>query len=143
MLEIKTKFGKLCIAKVKLASESIERALNLCNDNCQIVSAKCHEEVIFATILAIKAFSSGRNTAKTIKGEILLRLAGVKQIKDAIKIIGARKGENLIIYFGVSDPCSSLKDFISSLGLREEPLKPCDEDEVKRGFERAAIIEAL
>ncbi|AFK22307.1 putative KEOPS complex Cgi121-like subunit [Pyrococcus sp. ST04] len=122
---------------------NIEDILTLCPENCQILSARCVEEVIFATIIAIKAFKQSRNIAKTIRGEILLRLAGEKQIKDAIKSVGAKPGNNYIVIFDELDPCKKLAEMLSKLNLKESKLFRCNPEEAKKSFEKAAITEIL
>ncbi|AEC52326.1 hypothetical protein PNA2_1411 [Pyrococcus sp. NA2] len=143
MLKINTKVGPICIAKVNINETLVDKLLNICDENCQIIRAECYEEVVFATILAIKAVKEGRNIAKTIKGEILVRLAGVKQIKDALKIVGASGGENFVVVFGVDDPCEKLRQILSIPGVTELELTKCPEGKIKKAFERIAMVEAL
>ncbi|MFA4701329.1 KEOPS complex subunit Cgi121 [Pyrococcus kukulkanii] len=143
MKEITTKFGKICIVKVHLTKEKVELLINICGENCQIVKADCPEEVTFATLLALKAFIQGRNKARTVKGEILLRLAGVRQIREAINLVGAREGENFIVTFGTEDPCKLLAEILSKIGVVEVTLNECDKEIVKKSFERIAMTETL
>ena len=143
MMEINTKFGKICIARVHLTKDEAELLINICGENCQIVKANCLEEVVFATILALKAFAQGRNKAKTVKGEILLRLAGVRQIREAINLVGAGEGENFIVTFGTENPCKLLTKILSKIGATEVTLNECDREIVKKSFERIAMTETL
>ncbi|HII61417.1 KEOPS complex subunit Cgi121 [Pyrococcus horikoshii] len=143
MLEIKTKFGNICIAKVHLNEDDVGKVLEACDEQCQVMRTKCYEEVVFATILALKSFNSERNTAKTVRGEILLRLAGVKQIKDALKLVGASKGENFIVIFNVDNPCDKLRRLLQSLGIREIELNKCPQEELKKSLEKMAMVEAF
>ncbi|CUX78006.1 KEOPS complex subunit Cgi121 [Thermococcus chitonophagus] len=139
MLKIPTRMGDIYIAKIFIPGSLLESIINSCPENCQVVSVKCWEVVLFATIISLKAFKEGRNVAKTVKGEILIRLAQNRQIREAIEKVGAREGENILISFG-SD---SVTDTIRKFGLKELPLEECKFEEVLKGFEKIAIIEAL
>ena len=80
----------------------------------QIVRAECWEEVAFAAISALRSFERGTNHARTLGGELLLRLAGTLQIKDAIAERGIRNGENYLVVFGDRERAEAL---LQELGL--------------------------
>lgn len=111
-------------------------------ENMQITSVECWEQAVFATILALKSFERGTNKAKTVKGEILLRLAGTLQIGGAIKKVGAKRGENFLVAFG-KNARETLKEFLEKKALEEVPFPECDREKVKELFEKAAIVEVL
>ena len=108
----------------------------------QVTSVKCWEQVMFATILALKSFERGTKKAKTVKGEILLRLAGTLQIDRAIMKVGVKKGENFLVVFG-RDAGRVLQEFLKKSSLREIPFSDCNKEELKMLFEEAAIVDVL
>ncbi|NJE85069.1 KEOPS complex subunit Cgi121 [Thermococcus sp. CX2] len=128
----------LYIAKVhvKNADELIPKL----GGDFQIVYTECWEAAAFAALLAIRSFERGRNHARTLSGELLLRLAGTLQIKDAIAQHGVRNGENYLIVFGNR---SRMEAIIRELGLKELPMDDCDKEKVKTFFEKAALVEVL
>lgn len=108
--------------------------------NVQLVRASCWQEVAFAAVLALRAFERGTNHAKTLGGELLLRLSGEIQIKDAIRKRGVRKGENYLVVFGKR---RDVEDFIKRHGLREIAVESCSKEEMKTFFEKSALVEVL
>ncbi|ACS34341.1 KEOPS complex subunit Cgi121 [Thermococcus gammatolerans] len=105
----------------------------------QIVSAPCYEAVVHAAVLALRAFQRGTNRAKTLGGELLLRLSGRLQIKDAIKENGIKEGLNYLVIFDGGDPELKLKE----LGLRKANPVHCDPEKLKPLMEKSALVEAL
>ncbi|AAL80647.1 hypothetical protein PFDSM3638_02610 [Pyrococcus furiosus DSM 3638] len=142
MLEIRTKVGEICISKVWLTDEQINKLFDRFKGDYQVVNAECADKVIFATIIAIKAVKEGRSIAKTVPGEILVRLSGNRQIKEAIKKVGAKEGENYIVTFG-ENASALLQKILSTLEIKELELERCDLEYAKKAFEDIAIIEAL
>jgi len=97
---------------------SISKLLNIIdkvNDGVkQIVQVvKCNSilslrQLILAVYHTIKAFKRGRNIAKKPYLELLLRLSGQKQIKDAINILGVpEKADKACLIITVCENCSS------------------------------------
>ncbi|WP_324736368.1 KEOPS complex subunit Cgi121 [Thermococcus sp. SY098] len=136
------KLGKHEIAISKIVLGDVSWIFEELGDNMQIANVECWEQLVFATILALKSFERGTNKAKTVKGEILLRLAGTLQIGEAIKKVGAKEGENFIVAFG-QNARKTLEDFLKKNSLKEIHFVDCDVEKVKRLFEQAAIVEAL
>ncbi|AEH23986.1 KEOPS complex subunit Cgi121 [Pyrococcus yayanosii] len=130
---------EICIAKIHISDP--ESLLEILDETMQAVSVECWEEVAFATLLALRAFKNGRAKAKTVKGEILIRLAGTPQIRDAIAKVGARRGKNYLVAFG-KGACEKLKDVIQKLKLDTVPISNCAEEELKKRFEEMALVEA-
>ncbi|CAD5244843.1 KEOPS complex subunit Cgi121 [Thermococcus camini] len=106
----------------------------------QIVSAECWEEVAFAALLVLRSFERDTNHARTPGGELLLRLAGTLQIKDAIAKHGVREGENYLVVFGSRN---RVGEILAKLNLEELPMTDCGAEKSKRFFEKAALVEVL
>jgi len=130
------------IAISKIVLEDVSWIFEELDESIQIINVECWEQVVFATILALKSFKRGTNKAKTIKGEILLRLTGTLQIGEAIKEVGAKRGENFLVAFG-KDASKTLEEFLKKKALKEVPLSDCDREKVKDLFEKAAIVEVI
>jgi len=129
---------KLHITKVYV--EDAEKLIPKLGGDVQIVSAECWEAVAFAALLALRSFERGTNHARTLGGELLIRLAGTLQIKDAIAQNGIKNGENYLVVFGTRERALEL---LREFGLNELPLTGCDEEKVKTFFEKAALAEVL
>ncbi|NJE08609.1 KEOPS complex subunit Cgi121 [Thermococcus sp. M39] len=136
------KWGDYEIAISKISLNDVSCIFEELGENMQVTSAECWEQVAFATILALKSFERGTNKAKTVKGEILIRLAGTLQIGEAIKKVGAKSGENFLVAFG-KNAHKILEEFIKRNSLKEVPLSDCDREKIKALFEKAAIVEVL
>ncbi len=106
----------------------------------QIVRGECLEEVAFAGLLALRSLERGTSRARTPGGELLLRLSGKLQIREAIAERGIKKGENYLVVFG---PGERAREIIEELKLEELPLIECEREKLKTFFERAALVEAL
>ncbi len=140
MKVIKTEKYTICIAKIKI--DNPKEVIGLIGKNLQILYAKCWKHVVFATLLALRAFERGTNHARTVNGEILLRLAGTLQINEAIEKHGARSGENFVVVYG--DRCRDrIAEVINYLKVEELPLEGCDYEDLKSLFEKAALVEVL
>lgn len=131
---------EIAIEKVKLQDTS--EIFTKIQKNMQVVSVKCWEQLAFATISSLQAFRRNTNKAKTITGEILLRLAGTLQIHEAIKRVGAKKGENFIVAFG-EGAAEELESFIRKNNLQRIPFEDCNVEEVKELIELAALVDVL
>ncbi|RLF76969.1 hypothetical protein DRN39_05110 [Thermococci archaeon] len=131
---------EIAIEKVKLKDPS--GIFTKIQKDMQIVSVKCWEQLAFATISSLKAFERNTNKARTITGEILLRLAGTLQIHEAISKVGAKKGENFMVAFG-EDAARNLESFIEENNLQKIPFKDCDVEKVKELIELAALVDVL
>ncbi|HII66538.1 MAG TPA: hypothetical protein HA302_00685, partial [Thermococcaceae archaeon] len=92
--------------------------------------------------LALKSFERGTNKAKTIRGEILLRVSGNLQIKDAINLVGAKKGENFIVAFGENAE-KDLAEVLLKIGAKELQLTNCEKEKVKESVEQIALVDVL
>ncbi|KUJ98616.1 MAG: hypothetical protein XD43_1722 [Thermococcales archaeon 44_46] len=135
-------YGTIKVAIAKILLEDTADIFEILPDNVQILNIRCWEQVAFSTILALKSFERKTNKARTIKGEILLRASGTLQIKDAIKAVGAKKGENFIVAFG-DNAEKVLQEILSKIPAEEIPFNDCEKDEVKKLFEKAALIDVL
>ena len=140
MKVIKWREYEIAISKIVL--EDVSWIFEELDESIQIINVECWEQVVFATILALKSFERGTNKAKTIKGEILLRLTGTLQIGEAIKEVGAKRGENFLVAFG-KDASKTLEEFLEKKALKEVPFSDCDREKVKDLFEKAAIVEVI
>jgi len=137
---IKWEDYEIAISRVML--DDISWIFRELSEYMQVTSVECWEQVVFATILSLKSFKCGTNKAKTVKGEILLRLAGTLQIGEAITKVGAKKGENFLVVFG-RDAGRVLQEFLKKNSLKEVPFSDCNREEVKMLFEEAAIVDVL
>ncbi|ASJ07884.1 hypothetical protein A3L11_01060 [Thermococcus siculi] len=130
--------SNLQVAKVLVKNS--EEIIPKIRGDFQIVRAECWEEVAFAALLSLRAFERGTNHARTLGGELLLRLSGKLQIKDAIAEWGIRDGENYLVVFGDRERARNL---IMELGLEELPVNGCEKEKLKTSFEKAALVEVL
>ncbi len=119
--------------------ENVDEVIPQIGGNVQIVSAPCFEAVVHAAILAIRAFERGTNHAKTLGGELLLRLSGMLQIREAIKENGVRRGLNYLVLFEEKDP----ESILLKLGLEKAKAVHCDPSGLKPLMEKAALVEVL
>lgn len=140
MKVIQTAGYRVCLARIQI--DDVERAISKIGRQLQVVNADCWEQVAFATILALKSFGRGTNHARTVNGEILLRLAGTLQIADAIKEYGVKAGENFVVAYG--EGCEKrIEELLEELKTRELPLEECQNENMKSLFEKAALVEVL
>ncbi|MDV3103309.1 KEOPS complex subunit Cgi121 [Thermococcus waiotapuensis] len=120
--------------------DEVEKLIPHLGSEIQAVSGPCFEAVAHSAILAKRSFERGTNRAKTPGGELLIRLAGSPQIKEAIKKVGLTKGVNYLVFFGSK---GELKEILEKLGLKEAPMQNCDPERAKKYFEISALVEAL
>lgn len=118
----------------------VDEIIPYLGDRFQLVSGECIEEVLFAAVISLRAFERGTNRAKTLGGEILLRLAGTHQIKEAIKLRGAATGPRYLVVFGSEEDA---EEFIGRFHLEELEPEHCDGERLKPLMEKAALVEAL
>ncbi len=99
--------------------DAIKKLKDFCSP-CQIFDASviCGKEHILAACHhAEKAFKYKKNVAKSLDMEILLYVAGKRQINEAIKFAGAKNnGKYAFLFYGKSE--EEAKKFIESLGLK-------------------------
>ena len=119
---------------------NVEAVLPYLGSDVQLVNTNCWRAVAFASILALRAFERKTNHAKTLGGELLLRLAGTLQIKDAIMKVGVKPGENYLVVFGDE---ADTKRVLEDLGLEELPIDECPDEIAKTFFEKSALVEVL
>jgi len=119
---------------------NVEEVLPYLGGDVQLVSVGCWRAVAFASILALRAFERGTNHAKTLGGELLLRLAGTLQIKDAIREVGVKPGANYLVVFGEE---AGAREVLGELGLEELPMEDCPDEIAKTFFEKSALVEVL
>ena len=86
------------------------------------------------------SFERETNRARTLGGELLLRLSGRLQIKDAIAERGVRDGENYLVVFGSE---KRTRELLLELDLEELPVDDCEKEKLKTFFEKAALVEVL
>ena len=120
--------------------DDVSRLIPFLGAEVQLVKAECYEQVAFAAILAVRSFNRGTNHARTLGGELLLRLGGTLQIKEAIKKHGATNGDNYLVVFG--DRGKAMK-VMKKFGLREKLPSRCEGDILKNLLEKAALVEVL
>jgi len=75
----------------------------LLNKNCVFTS----KQILIAFILAKRAHERKKNISKSIGMEILLHIAGTRQIKDALKKCGYSGGDGIIVAWDI--PKDSIK----------------------------------
>lgn len=124
----------------KVIVQNVEKVVPRLGGNVQLVSVDCWRAVAFASLLSIRTFERGTNHARTLGGELLLRLAGTLQIRDAIREVGVKEGPNYLVVFGEE---SYAKKVIDEFGLEELPLDECPDEIVKTFFEKSALVEVL
>ncbi len=97
--------------------------------NADMVAGKEHLE--HAINQAIKAFNKGRNIAKNILLEVLVRLSGQRQIRHAIDKFGIKPGvRNIVI---ISKDKSLIESFVKKYKCKEdEDILKVDEEKYKR-----------
>jgi len=117
-----------------------EKVLPHIGDKLQIVSAPCYGAVVHAAILALRSIERGTNHAKTLGGELLLRISGTMQIREAIAKNGVKRGLNYLVVFGTE---TDAKEIIESLNLTKTVPVECGPELLKPLFEKAAIVEVL
>ncbi len=118
----------------------VEKVMPSLGGRFQLVSADCVEEVLFAALMTLRAFERGTNHAKTFGGELLLRLAGTHQIREAIKLRGADNGPRYLVVFASED---ETREFMQRFALKELEPEHCEGGKLKPMMERAALVEAL
>ena len=78
-----------------------------------------------ATAAALRAFKRGRNIARKLSLEVMLNLSGSRQIREAIKECGLRKGASSIVILIIArDPslCTKVHDLlVTKYKLVEDP----------------------
>ncbi len=131
-------WSNVCIVRVLV--DEVGRIIPRLGGKIQVVRAPCDEVVRFAAVLTLRSFERGTNHAKTPGGELLLRLAGTLQIKDAIERVGVRRGENYLVFFGSEEECM---EFMREFNLKKMPPAECRREEAKTFFENAALVEVL
>lgn len=118
----------------------VEGILPYLGGRMQLVSGNCIEEVLFAALLSVRAFERKTNRARTLGGELLLRLAGTHQIREAIKLRGAGTGPCYLVVFGSDEEARRL---IRRFGMERLEPEHCDEAKLKSLMEKAALVETL
>ncbi|AIF69585.1 hypothetical protein PAP_05925 [Palaeococcus pacificus DY20341] len=130
------------IAIERVVVNDISEILSKLEDNMQIANVACWEQLAFATILALKSAERKTNKAKTVRGEILIRLVGTLQIHEAIRKAGVKEGENFIVAFG-ENASNHLREFIQKNNLKTVPIEDCSKDKAKSLMELSAIVDVL
>ncbi|WP_048151556.1 KEOPS complex subunit Cgi121 [Palaeococcus ferrophilus] len=139
MRTIKGTYGEILVTKVTVDKPS--KIFEKLGDRVQIVNVPCWKHAVFGTILALKSFERGTNHARTLKGEILLRLAGTLQIKEAIEKVGAREGQNYLVAINLTP--GEVRALMEELDLREVPMEDCNPESLRDYFELSAMVEVL
>ncbi|MCD6171747.1 MAG: hypothetical protein J7J36_04975 [Thermoplasmata archaeon] len=87
---------------------------------CQIFDATIicgKEHIISAYKHAKRAFMQGKNISNGLEMEILLYVAGKRQINDAVKFAGAKNnGKYVFLFIGKKE--KEAREFIKNLGLK-------------------------
>ncbi len=78
--------------------------------------------VLQASALAYKAFKEGRMVSKSLGMELLLYLAGERQIREAIAKVGAREGRVVVVCLAGSEEeaTRNLSEVVRKLGATED-----------------------
>lgn len=117
-----------------------EKVLPYLGDRVQVVSTPCYGAVVHAAILALRSIERGTIHAKTPGGELLLRLSGTLQIREAIEKNGVKRGLNYLVVFGSE---KDAEEIIESLNLTRTTPIECSPEALKSIFEKSAIVEVL
>jgi len=97
------------------------------------------KHVLHCILLTEKAFSTGKNVASSRSLELLLRLAGDRQIRRALRELRPKKRAALIVFGRGARKCYA--SALNALGARELKVtleKPGEKD----AMERAALVGA-
>jgi KEOPS complex subunit Cgi121 len=128
------------IAMTAVEVKDTRRVIPYLGERLQAVRAPCYEVVAHSALLAKRSFERGTNNAKTLGGELLIRLSGNLQIREAIKKVGLSRGVNYLVLFGTLE---ELEEIIRNLDLEEVPMEHCNNETAKKHFEISALVEAL
>ncbi|ABO35100.1 Protein of unknown function DUF509 [Methanococcus maripaludis C5] len=111
------------IRDAKVPDEIFKMGLEFQIINADLIATKTH---ILHSIYQAK---TKNNISKNIWMEILLRASGQKQISNAIKVLGARKG-NICVVCGDEKTFEQIKDIVKGL-VDDSVLELNDEKEKK------------
>ncbi len=128
-------------------------------DPTWIVSKKHLQAAVYHTL---KAFKNRRNIARRSETELLIRLSGFRQIKNAVKVFGINDQTNTLLFIAFGGTCkeneSILERFFSNTDLEqienaELPITDiqklleyyeCEKDSIlleKKVLEKIAVVE--
>ena len=95
------------------------------------------KHLVHCIFLTVEAFKRKENIASDQELELLVRLAGTKQIKDAIKLLGPKDKAVLVVFGENAKKC--FLDSLEQLAAKEldESLEKIGE---KDAMERAALV---
>ncbi|MDY6984931.1 MAG: KEOPS complex subunit Cgi121 [Candidatus Thermoplasmatota archaeon] len=101
------------------------------------------EDQIKAAIMhAERNFSKGKNVARDFKTEVMRYIACERQIKDAIKKAGIKKGAKsfVLVLLGLADSAREEK-ILNALGLKKSGFIKEKRDKVDEALESMALLE--
>jgi tRNA threonylcarbamoyladenosine modification (KEOPS) complex Cgi121 subunit len=96
ILELIEKADKAKIEKKNLKEKDIQKLLR--NKNIQLFKDVGEEEIRIAYAKALIAFYEKTNIAKSLRNEIIAKLANERNISKAIKEFGAKEGKVAILF---------------------------------------------
>jgi KEOPS complex subunit Cgi121 len=100
------------------------------------------DQIRAAVMHAKRNFIKNKNVARDMKSEIMRYIAGERQIKDAIKKIGIKKGQRdflTLIFDGDFNP----KEIIKRIGVKEKGWMKENREKVDEALERMALIDVM
>jgi len=115
-------------------------------DPTWIVSKKHLQVAVYHTL---KAFKNGRNIARGSETELLIRLSGFRQIKNAVEVFGINDQTNTLLLIAFGGSCkeneSLLEQFFSTTDLEpienaELPITDIQKLLEYYGFEKDSIL---
>ncbi|HLI45691.1 MAG TPA: KEOPS complex subunit Cgi121 [Geobacterales bacterium] len=84
----------------------------------------CSTQIEIAVMRTYRAFKMGRNIAKNMSMELLLRLSGKRQIHEALNLLGLKESSKYVALICADSDQGSLEDFIrktlSEFAIRED-----------------------
>ncbi|BDZ70568.1 KEOPS complex subunit Cgi121 [Methanobacterium petrolearium] len=89
------------------------------------------KHILQATIQALKAFDSNKNTAKDLGLEICLRASAQRQISHALNILGIKEGKMEVCAVAVDCDKHIFNKMEEVLGKMHEGMKQADEETLK------------
>lgn len=104
--------------------------------------------LISAVKHALRSHGRGRQRARKVEMEVLLYLAGERQIGRALELVGAEGEEHVIIAFskdGRGDPDGAVREALKCLRLERDDslIESPSEREMMEALERTALLDVM
>lgn len=83
-------------------------------------SILCEELIEYAVFLALEDFKHNKNIARKVNVEILLRFAGIDQIREAIRKFDIKEGEDIaLIILNSQKEIKDIKEAFSNVSMND------------------------